>query len=517
MIRNLSITCCAGVLGLMAAEAADAADLLRFTNGDQLHGVFEGIKTGPQVSWKREDLAAAVDFKTARVRHIILHQGRPRKSLESLSNIALVNGDRIPGIIAALDDEAVTLETTYAGSLRIPRNQVAMLAPSPLGGRVHYHGPFVEDEWLMSHASFPDGLPPPPAPAAGKKDEKKDENDAKTLVERWAFSGSAWYWQNKLSGTALIRKDTMPDRAILRFDLAWKNRLSLAIAFHADFARPQSAKDAGDDLDDEGFKRPIRFVPGDSTTLPILFGNSYVLHVFASHLMLYRTSVDADGEASIERVQVNSSNVRLGDTGKATVEIRSNRITGQISMFINDEFAAQWSETGEAFPEPSLVPQKGTGIGFVVQAENSAVRLSDIMVAEWNGMPDSARSLQVDDQDIVLLANGTDRFSGNVKSLTDGKVRLDARHGDFQFPLEEVAEIRFARNRLAKEPADSADDVIVRFSPLGRLTGRPLAGDASSIRILHPVAGEMDVQLDPAIMLDFQPSNNVIDDWNSEF
>jgi hypothetical protein len=104
-----------------------------------------------------------------------------------------------------------------------------------------------------------------------------------------------------------------------------------------------------------------------------------------------------------------------------------------------------------------------------------------------------------------------------VKSLTDGKVRLDAKHGDFQFPLEEVAEIRFARNRLAKEPAESADDVVVRFSPLGRLTGRPLAGDPSSIRILHPVAGEMDVQLDPAIMLDFQPSNNIIDDWNSEF
>ena len=513
MIRKLSIIGCAAMIGLMAAEAAD---LLRFTNGDQLHGTFEGIKTGPQVSWKREDLAAAVDFKTARVRHIILHQGRPRKSLESLSNIALVNGDRIPGIITALDEESITLETSYAGALRIPRNQVAMLAPSPLGGRVHYHGPFVEDEWQMAHASFPDGLPPPPEPAAGKKAEE-GEKEAKALVERWAFSGSAWYWQNKLSGTALLRNDAMPDRAILRFDLAWKNRLSLAIGFHADFARPKPAKEADDELDDDGLKRPIRFVPGDSTTLPILFGNSYVLHVFASHLMLYRTSVDVDGEASIERVQVNSSNVRLGDTGKASVEIRSNRKTGQISMFINDEFAAQWSETGEGFPDPSEVPQKGTGFGFVVQAENSAVRLSDIMVAEWNGMPDSARSLQVDDQDIVLLANGTDRFSGNVKSLTDGKVRLDAKHGDFQFPLEEVAEIRFARNRLAKEPAESADDVVVRFSPLGRLTGRPLAGDASSIRILHPVVGEMDVQLDPAIMLDFQPSNNIIDDWNSEF
>jgi hypothetical protein len=510
MIPKLPIIWCSGIIGLMAAEPSD---LLRFTNGDQLHGTFEGIKVGPQVTWKREDLAAAIDFKTSQVRHIIFNQGRARKSLQSLSNVALVNGDRIPGLITSLDDESITLDTTYAGSLRIPRNQVAVLAPNPLGGRVHYHGPFVEDEWRMMHASFPDGLPP-----AGPDSEKEGEKDSKTKAERWAFSGSAWYWQNQLSGTALVRKDVMPDRAILRFDLAWKNRLSLAIGFHADFARPKPTPDPdAAEEDDRGIKRPVHFVPGDSAALPILFGNSYVLHVFSSHLMLYRTSVDADGEASIERVQVNSSNVRLGDTGNATVEIRSNRKTGQISMFINDEFAAQWSETDGALHDPADGPEKGTGFGFVVQAENSAVRLSDIMVAEWNGMPDSARSLQVDDQDIVLLANGTDRFSGNVKSLTGGKVRLNAKHGDFQFPLEDVAEIRFARNRLAKEVAESADEAVVCLGPLGRITGRPLSGDASSIRILHPVAGEMDIHLDPATMLDFQPSNNIIDEWNSEF
>ncbi len=508
MIRLVFISWCIGALGLLPAGASD---LLRFTNGDQLHGSFVGIKGGSQVSWNREDLTAAVDFKTAQVRHLIVNQGRPRKSLESLSNIVLVNGDRIPGVITALDDQWVTLETSYAGNLRFPRDHVAMLAPSPLGGRVHYHGPFVEDEWRMTHASFPTGLPP----VAAAVDEA--QKGGEPLFARWAFSGSAWYWQDKLSGTALVRKDTMPDRAILRFELAWKNRLSLAIGFHADFSRPKPVKDADDDEGEEGFERPVRFVPGDSTTLPILFGNSRVLHVFASHLMLYRTAVDADGEASIERVQLNSSNIRLGDTGKATVEIRSNRETGQIILFINDEFAAQWNGVGESIVEPSKAPENGAGFGFVVQAENSSVRLSEIMVAEWNGMPDSARSLEVDDQDIVLLANGIDRFSGDVDSLTGGNLELKSKHGDFRFPLAEVAEIRFARNRLVKEPVSTADSVIVRLSPLGSLTGIPLAGDASSIRIRHAVAGEIDIRLDPVVMLDFQPSNNIIDDWNLEF
>ncbi|MEO5712335.1 MAG: hypothetical protein ABIT37_02515, partial [Luteolibacter sp.] len=244
---------------------------------------------------------------------------------------------------------------------------------------------------------------------------------------------------------------------------------------------------------------------------------SYVLHVFASHLMLYRTSVNGDGVAGIGRVQVNANNVRLGDSGSATFEIRSNRDTGQVTLFIDDEFAAQWSEAGDARLDAPDRSEKGSGFGFVVQAENSAVRLSDVMVAEWNGMPDSARSLQVDDQDIVLLSNGTDRFSGNVKSFSDGKILLDAKHGEFRFPLEEVAEIRFARNHLAKETEPPADSVIVRLSPLGQVSGLPLSGDGSSIRLLHPFAGELDFNLDSAVMLDFQPSNNIIDDWNSEF
>ena len=98
-----------------------------------------------------------------------LHGGKPLKSLTTLSHVALVNGDRIPGTITELNDETLMLDTPYAGSLRIPRNQVAMLAPSPLGGRIHYHGPFVEDEWKLAIAAYPDGMPHV-KPGAGDND-----------------------------------------------------------------------------------------------------------------------------------------------------------------------------------------------------------------------------------------------------------------------------------------------------------------------------------------------------------
>lgn len=506
MIRNLAIFWIAAMTGL---KAAGPADLLRFANGDQLHGSFEGIKEGPEAVWKRDDLAAPVAFKTDQLRHIVLRGGRPLKPLASLSHVALVNGDRIPGTLTALDESSLTLETTYAGVLKIPRDQVAMFAPSPLGGRLHYHGPFREDEWRMANASFPDGMPPVP-----KEGEEKDSNDQ---PGRWTFSGSAWYWPSKASGTALLREGAMPDRSILRFDLAWKNRLSFAIGFHADFAKPKLQKAERKEADDAAPRRLPAFAPGDSTILPEIFGNSYVLQIFSTHMMLFRTSIDEDGEPSVERVQINGNSIRLGDTGKATVEIRGNRLNGGISLFVNDEFVVQWSEGTDGGGDKATYAGKGAGFGFVVQTEDSPVRISDVMVAEWNGMPDSARSLQADEQDIVLLSNGTDRFSGKVGAFQDGEVGMEGKYGRFQFKLADIAEIRFARNRLAEETVPDPGNLTVRLHPLGRVSGRPISGDGSSVRLHSPVCGEMNFNLESAVMLDFQSTGNIIDDWDAEF
>jgi hypothetical protein len=512
MMRRTVITWLLSMMGLVAAERPD---LLRFTNGDQLHGTFLGIKEGPQAIWKRDDVDAPVEFKTPRIRHIVLHGGRPLKSLGTLSHLGLVNGDRIPGTITAIDPENVTLETTCAGTLRVPRRQISLMAPNPMGGRISYYGPFGEDEWKMIHPSHPDGLPPAPPEAAGGAPAQEGEEGGEgedELPSRWKFSGSAWYWQNKSAGTALIRESGMSDRSILRFDLAWKNRLSVSIGFHADFLHPKPKEE------DEKAGKVRAFVPGDTSDLPRIFGNSYVLQMYSSYLMLYRTGVDADGKRSLERVQLNNNNLRLGESGQARVEIRSNRRTGGIALFINDEFIAQWSESELAGREGGEFAGKGSGFGFVVQGDDTPVRISDIVVSEWNGMPDSARSLQVDDQDVVLMANGTDRYAGRVGTLDgEGRIRFEGKHGQFQFPINEVAEIRFARESLAPAGELPADNCVVRLNPIGSVSGRPFSGDGSMLGIMSPIIGELNLSLDSAVMLDFNFSNQIIDDWDADF
>jgi hypothetical protein len=485
-------------------HAAERTDLLRFTNGDQLHGAFLGIETGPQAVWKRDDLTGPVRFKTSGVRHIVLRGGQPAKGLATLSNIGLANGDRIPGTVTAMDAESLTIDSEWAGTLRVPRNQVAMLAPNPLGGRIHYHGPFSDDGWRMAHPAFPKGLP-----AAKEGEKPKDDDEA---PGRWEFSGAAWYWKGDRTGTALIRPDGMTDRSVLRFDLAWKSRLNLAVAFHADLAPPPPPA--------EGDRGEAARVPasGDNSAFPVMFGNSYVLQMFSSYFILYRSGVDDAGNGTMERVRLSNSNLRLGDTGRASVEIRSNRRSGLISLFINGEFVSQWSEGAADARDAAGFAGKGDGFGFVVQGEDSPVRISDIVLSEWNGMPDSARSLEVEDQDVVLMANGTDRFAGRVTGMEgEGRLAFEGRHGRFTFPLEEVAEVRFASSALASAPDAPSENIAVRLHPFGLVSGLPVSGDASAISINHPVLGPVRLSTASAVMIEFNSSNQIIDDWDADF
>jgi len=466
--------------------AATPPDLLRFTNSNQLDGHFAGLKPGPLVLWRRDDLAAPVEFKTDQIRQIVLRRGQPAKPLPGPSSVALINGDRLPGTLVALDATTVTIETAFAGNLTLPRDSVGMIAPNPTGGRILYAGPFSDEGWSIT----------------GQKETP--DADASTPADKgpaWVHAGAAWY--NRPDAAALRREVAMPDLAVVRFQLAWKSRLSLVLAFHADFQAPRKPP-----AEDES-----KLVQNGTPGLPQFFGNAYALNLYPNYVILNRCRLDAEGHPSIERVQAGGTNIRLPETGEAAVELRCNRLTGEISLYLNDEFAMQWTEPG-AKDAPGYAG-KGGGIGFL--ATGSQVRISDLLVAEWNGMPDSARSMQSEGQDIVLLANGTDRFAGEVTGFGQGALKLKSRYGEFQFPLGDIAEVRFARNRLAKTPPATAGLSRVRFHPLGSLSGTLEPGRDGHLTLVSPLAGKLDLDPDYAVMLDFKNANRFLDDWDPQF
>jgi len=322
-----------------------------------------------------------------------------------------------------------------------------------------------------------------------------------------------------------VGKTGMADRSVLRFDLAWRNRLMLCVVFHADFAKPPKADDPAKDEDapDDAAKQARaklelmnRMGSGDVSGLAGLFGNCYVLQINSGYAMLLRCTLDEKGVPKMDRLQMNNSGLRLTEMGSASFELRCDRAKGAITLHVNGDRAMEWSEPGSD-EDPDGYAGKGAGFGFFPQMENSMVRVSDVVAADWNGNPDSARSMQSDEQDMVLLANGTDRFSGKITGFKDSKLLLTGKFGDFAFPVQEVAELRFAAKGLSEVKDPVAGNIVVRIDPLGRVSGKPISGDARKLRLATPYAGEIDVNLDQAVILDFEPSTNYLDDWDQPF
>ncbi|NDC79181.1 MAG: hypothetical protein EBZ67_15115 [Chitinophagia bacterium] len=108
-----------------------------------------------------------------------------------------------------------------------------------------------------------------------------------------------------------------------------------------------------------------------------------------------RCGYDTTGTPIAQRMAHTQSNVQLPDSGEATIEIRSDRNKGLLMLFINGQYAAQWEEldpllhNGEKADDNANMP---LGNGFAIQATNgnTPLRLSDMVIIEWNGIKDSA-------------------------------------------------------------------------------------------------------------------------------
>ena len=98
-----------------------------------------------------------------------------------------------------------------------------------------------------------------------------------------------------------------------------------------------------------------------------------------------------------------------------------------------------------------------------------------------------------------------------------GMVLFKGKHGDLQVPLDEIAEIRFASEGLAPAVEGAAENLSIRLSPIGTITGRPISGDASTLEIDSAILGKLKVSMDSAVFLDFNTSKLKIDEWYGEF
>lgn len=540
---------------LASIAFAQSTDLLRFSNGDQLHGSFLGISDNQAISWKRDDLGEPMTLKTENIRHIILQNNTPQEAPADFAYISLSNGDQIPGKVLSFSQENMQIESQTVGNITIPSSAVEAICPNPFGGKLLYVGPFSPDQWEVPNIKgtkndnsqaqvevriVPAGGAAPnlnPAqlqqllqgvkvaqPGAADAPPKKDENKVPKVAEKpeekpepsWKHLGSAWYHLKGLD--PLIRKECMTERTLLRFRLAWRERLSANIAFHADFAKaPEPKKE--DEKNPNGAppqRAGLQFFNNSQQTQAANFGNALVLNLYQTYFSLSRCGYDAEGNPFSQPLTRGQSNVQLPDTGEATIEIRSDRSKGLIMLFIDGKYAAQWEQveqeteeaaepTEEEKTDPAEAKQSPLGNGFAIQCQNSnsPMRLSDVVIAEWNGIQDSAYSMSHEERDIVLLANGTDRYSGKISRIENGVAFLKSTLSDLEIPLTDIAEIVFAKKANETKEEAAVGTVTARFYPVGKISGIPLKSTKTQLEINHPTAKNLSIRLERSIALEF--------------
>ncbi|NNC88587.1 MAG: hypothetical protein HKN82_09040 [Akkermansiaceae bacterium] len=481
------------------APAEGDTDLLRFTNGDSLHGRFNGMEDASVVEWSRSNIRNPLILGTAKLRRIALNGGRGIKSLDTPSFVALTNGDRIPGRVTAVDGETVTLETSFAGTLALPRKHVTTIAPNPHGGAVHYIGPFSEEGWELLESG--DADPDPGEEPAEEDDLKKADADDAEPARPWVFSGGAWYSNAQVP----IAIDAhLPDKARIRFRMAWRNRLSAVIAFHATLETPDPPEP------EEGAKAPAQLRERQGNGFAQTYGESYVLNVYSSYAMLYRCSFDKEGAPQMDRLSANSANVRLSEVGEADFELRCDRTSNNISLYIDGRFVSQWED-------PNGYSGTGTHLAFASQNSPGRLRISDVVASSWNGMLDSARSMESTERDVVLLTNGTDRFSGEIAGLENDKFLLNGTFAEMRLPVAEIEEIRFARKSRVKLPEASGQAIRILLQPAGRLTVEPVKSTRASMSARSAAFGDFALDLGYASLLEFSFSDSILDDWDEDF
>jgi hypothetical protein len=510
-------------------------DLLRFNNGDIMHGEFAGLKDG--ILWNRPDVDQPIRFDLKNLRQVVFDGGNNSPAQPKSPFVSLVNGDEIPGKIISLDDKALVIDSPLTGKISIPREQLKSLNPNPFGGQLHYAGPFNSEEWVMID---PEKAKVEESEEQEAEEEKEEDKEKPKPTPSWLYSGASLYSTN----TRPVAIDgKLPDVGRLRFKIAWRNGFSSTVAFHADFKRPLPPKevplepesdddDAGDQSivpEEEKEPEPLKYerlfdlkkgntfqslgwLPvNSSSSHPQIYGSSYVFNFSSSYVNLWRCSFDEEGKPSTKSLRNQRLPINLGQSGEAEFDLRFDRTKNAIYLYVNGVYASQWNDL-DGYVAP------GDGLAFAGNG-NSRIKVSDILITSWSGTPDGARSLEHEDRDIVLLTNGTDRFSGQITSIADGKATLKGPYADLTLPLEELSEIHFQRSGLADlEGIEWPNDTgILLFNPIGRISFVPTSSDKNQLSGKSPILGDLKVKLDSAALLQFAETPDALSDWVTDF
>jgi hypothetical protein len=174
----------------LASTADEVKSTVRFSNNDQLTGSMESLTT-ERLVWKSPILEKPTPFFLKDVLDLTLAGVSPESVARHEATVTLTRGEVIRGQLASVSDEAVELDTWFAGRMKFNRLNIGDIKISERPDFI-YRGPTGLDGWKQS----------------GDK-------------PAWTFQNSRF---RSVAAGSIARNVDLPDECAIAFDAAWRAR-----------------------------------------------------------------------------------------------------------------------------------------------------------------------------------------------------------------------------------------------------------------------------------------------------
>ncbi|MEI6177430.1 MAG: hypothetical protein WCS43_11110 [Verrucomicrobiota bacterium] len=388
--------------GLAAAQDNSTASV-RFSNDDRLTGSMESL-TADLLVWKSPLLEKPAPFSVKKVMELNLPGSLPENVADHEALATLTNGDVVRGQLSSVTDEAVSLDTPYAGRMNLNRLNVSSLKIQARSAAL-YRGPTGMDGWKTTGSK----------PA-------------------WTYAGGAF----RSDGQGGIGKeDVLPEECSVSFDTAWKgDSFGFKVVIFSkdvtkDFSRNEGAA-AGYELT---FQRGGFFVRncktngflGNGQAQEFLENEKVRLEIRASRKTGKLCMLINDRVTEVW----NDPDFKKGVFGGCLQFISQSSMPLRISGIVISE----WNGVVDQMPDP----QAGGGMaGF------RGMRFGMGGVPIPGNKPPAKEKTKAGRME---LANG-DSIEGEPTAIKDGFVQIKSPFGEIKLPVARLRDINLKKEAL---------------------------------------------------------------------
>lgn len=443
---------------------------VHFQNGDSV--------TGQIINWdlesidlKSPDFTEPVTFSSSHILNILLDDKvntEKQDEFDDLTTLILQhrnNQQGLHGVIKGgftnIDDTHVTLNTSYAGQVKVLKKFVTKMEVDSKQGYL-YTGPNSLDEWHNNN-----------------------------MNQLWSFTN-----KSLISGPSAgnIAKDIqISESALISFDLSWKKDENLMLYLYSS------------DIEQE---RP------DNYYKLTLQKNEQKMYKYTSG----RLRSDMVNKNNERRVKLNFAkrNTLVKGELHARYEIYMSKKDGVFHIFRNGKLVNTFEDK-----QPKST-NFGSGL-HLISSNKAPIRVKNLKLSKWSGhLPseidkEAFAKLKGEGQRI-LLKNG-DILLGQVGAVTDGIMKIQTLYTPINLPIVRMRSIDLTTSDIKDEPLMYANDIKCWFKSEGWIILKPISIKGDKLIAYHQAIGENEFDLKTFKRIDLniyeessdQPVN--LDDW----